>query len=125
ETMRQVMEQEPVAPSSVSHHTDRNLETVAMKCLSKEPARRYASVAALADDLDRWLRHEPITARRPGPAERAAKWLRRHPALATILGVLTVSAGTFVWQHLREEQRVKSERDRAQAGGSDSRPRLC
>ncbi|HEX2747341.1 MAG TPA: serine/threonine-protein kinase, partial [Verrucomicrobiales bacterium] len=124
ETMRQVLEQEPAAPSPVSHPADRDLETIAMKCLSKEPARRYLSAAALADDLERWQRHEPITARRPGPLERAGKWLRRHPALTAIAGLLVAAGGTFLWQHLREEERVKSERDRAEAGWAASRARL-
>jgi eukaryotic-like serine/threonine-protein kinase len=123
ETMRQVMEQEPAVPSTVSRGADRDLETVAIKCLSKEPSRRYASAAALADDMERWLRHEPVTARRPGPVERTSKWLRRHPGLAAIFVVLAVSAGVFVWQRLREEERVKSERDRAEAGWAASRAR--
>jgi WD40 repeat protein len=123
ETMRQVMEQEPVSPSTVVRTTDRDLETIALKCLAKEPARRYASAVALADDLDRWLRHEPITARRPRASERLAKWLRRHPALAAGLALCLAGAGAFIWQQWREEQRVKSERDRAEAGWASARAR--
>ena len=123
ETMRQVMEQEPVSPSTIMHTADRDLETIALKCLAKEPARRYASAAAFADDLDRWLRHEPITARRPGAVERTAKWLRRHPALASLLMLCLAGASAFLWQRWREEQRVKSERDRAEAGWATARAR--
>jgi WD40 repeat protein len=124
ETMRQVMDDEPLSPSTVVRHADRDLETIALKCLAKEPARRYASAAAMADDLERWLRHEPITARRPGAIERARKWLRRHPAQATVIALLAAAGAVFLWQHWREEQRVKAERDRAEAGWSASRARL-
>jgi len=123
ETMRRVMEEEPVSPSTVSRTADRDLETVALKCLAKEPARRYASAAALADDLDRWLRHEPITARRPGAVERTAKWLRRHPALASVLLLCAAGGAAFLWQRWREEERVKLERDRAEAGWAAARAR--
>lgn len=123
ETMRQVVEDEPASPSTLVRTVDRNLETIALKCLAKEPARRYASAASLANDLDRWLRHEPITARRPGTLERTAKWLRRHPALASLLTLCLAGAGVFLWQHLREEERVKSERDRAEAGWANARAR--
>jgi formylglycine-generating enzyme required for sulfatase activity len=69
----------------------RDLETISLKCLEKEPGRRYADCQALADDLRRWLDGEPVTARPPGPAERLAKWARRNPALAALVGVCALA----------------------------------
>ncbi len=82
ETMRQVIDDEPVSPSRLVPRVPRDLETICLKCLQKEPARRYASAQALADDLSRWLRGETIQARRPPLWERAAKWSRRHKVAA-------------------------------------------
>ena len=74
ETMRQVIEQEPKRPSSINQRVDRDLQTICLKCLQKNIAHRYASAEALAEDLERWLRQEPIRARRSSVWERAGKW---------------------------------------------------
>lgn len=87
ETVRMVLERDPEPPSSVNPATDRDLEVICLKCLDKDPARRYGSAEALADDLDRWLRGEPIRARRISAAERTVKWIRRHPRRSVLLGV--------------------------------------
>lgn len=92
EVMRQVVEQEPKPPSSIRCHVDRNLETICLKCLEKDPQRRYGSAGALADDLERWLRHEAILARPAGAWKHAASWIKRHPAAAGLLGLCLVSA---------------------------------
>src|SRR2546426_974596 len=83
-----------------------------------EPGRRYGSAEALAEDLERWLRGEPIRARRISRRERAAKWVRRRPGLAALLAVVAVAAGALVagllWHNARlraEAERTARERD--------------
>ncbi|HEV3167886.1 MAG TPA: protein kinase [Isosphaeraceae bacterium] len=89
-----VREAEPQRPSSLRPGLDRDLETVVLKCLNKDPARRYASAEALADDLDRWRAGKPIAARPTRAVTRAWKWVRRNPivsALATSVALLLVA----------------------------------
>jgi WD40 repeat protein len=83
----QVIKHEPLPPSLHHPGLPRDLETICLHCLQKEPARRYPSALALADDLRRFLEGRPIEARPVGWAERAAKWARRRPALAALIGV--------------------------------------
>ncbi len=89
ETIRQVIDDDPVAPSQLVPRVPRDLETICLKCLHKEPARRYESAEALADDLTRYLLGEPILARRTTIVERGIKWARRRPLIAAswILGI--------------------------------------
>ena len=87
ETVRQVLDKEVRRPSALQPGLDRDLETICLKCLSKEPARRYGSAEALALDLERWLRHEPILARPVAAFERIAKWIRRRPLPAALSAV--------------------------------------
>jgi tetratricopeptide (TPR) repeat protein/tRNA A-37 threonylcarbamoyl transferase component Bud32 len=93
DTIEQVRLREPEPPTSSSGHLDRDLQTICLTCLRKEPSRRYASAAALADDLDRWIQGEPIAARPMKNAERAWRWARREPlsaGLAAALACLSV-----------------------------------
>jgi thiol-disulfide isomerase/thioredoxin/tetratricopeptide (TPR) repeat protein len=105
ETVMQVLERDPCPPRSVNSAIPLDLETICLKCLRKEPAQRYRSVAALADDLDHFLADEPIQARRAGRIERAVKWARRRPAgaallVVTALAVLALTAGGW-WYNAR------------------------
>jgi tetratricopeptide (TPR) repeat protein len=116
DTALQVVHQEPVAPSRLHAKVPHDLETICLKCLEKEPCRRYASAAALAADLKRFRNREPIQARRVRSWERAAKWIRRRPAAAALAGVLMAVALTLPIAGLHYaaelEQRQQTERTR-------------
>jgi tetratricopeptide (TPR) repeat protein len=95
ETIRQVQDREPELPRRLRPDVDRDLETICMKCLEKTPALRYGTAAELAAELDRFLKHEPVLARRASPWRRAKKWVRRHP-MATAIAALAVTACVVV-----------------------------
>jgi serine/threonine-protein kinase len=124
ETLEQVKQQEPEWPSSRNPRVDPELEAICLKCLAKEPARRYASAEAMAEDLERWLRGEPITARQAGRVERLWRWTRRHRlavgAAACLLLALTALAGSAGWvlgdraaRREKTEQEVNAALDEA------------
>ena len=101
ETVRLLLETEPRQPRLLNPKVDRDLSTICLKCLEKDPKRRYSSALALAEDLEHWLRHEPIRARRTGVLARGRKWIRRNPATAAlvVMSVLLASAvGVIVWK---------------------------
>jgi eukaryotic-like serine/threonine-protein kinase len=85
ETIRLVMEAEPRNPRLWNPKIDVDLATICLKCLEKEPAKRYRSAEALAEDLERWLRHEPVQARPTGLVVRSSKWVRRNPVVAGLV----------------------------------------
>jgi WD40 repeat protein len=92
DTVLQVLDREPQRPRAIDAAIDRDLETIALKCLAKEPGRRYESAAALADDLERWRQGVPILARPSTRRERLVKWARRNPALAALAAVSFAAA---------------------------------
>ncbi len=109
ETLRQVVSRDPVPPSRLNAAVPRDVETICLKCLEKSPERRYPSAVALADDLQRFLRYEPITARPVGPAGRVLRWTRFHPTgaalVATALALIGLASGGGVWLVQQEAQR--------------------
>lgn len=96
ETERQLVSNDPVAPSRLNAKVPRDLETICLKCLEKDPARRYATAAALAEDVSRFRRGEPIAARPTGRVARALKWIRRRPATAIALVTGAITATTLL-----------------------------
>jgi len=117
DTLLQVREAKPVRPWALNPRVDADLETVCLKCLEKEPTKRYPSAEALADDLERWQRGEPVRARRAGLLERMWKWARRRPGLALMTGLITgfllLSAGyatTSANLHEAEQRRADAEK---------------
>jgi len=118
ETLRQVMEREPTAPHEANPLVNRDLSTICLKCLEKDARHRYASAAALADDLERWTHQEPILARRASSRERLVRWCQRKPAIATlaasvVLLLMTVAVGSalFAWNLHQKEKALEASRD--------------
>src|SRR5262249_36504510 len=96
DTVVQVLHEEPVPPGRLRPQLPRDLETICLKCLEKEPAKRYPSAAALAEDLQRFRQGKPILARPVGPFERGWKWARRRPMTASLLaGMVAVAVLGF------------------------------
>jgi hypothetical protein len=136
ETLEQVREREPEPPRRINPKVDRDLETICLKCLEKEPGRRYGSAEALAQELESLLRGEPIQARRIGWGQRIWRWCRRNPIIAVLsvtvillvpLSISGLATGTWLlWRERGETQtalteartnytRAEAERRRAEA----------
>jgi TolB-like protein/Tfp pilus assembly protein PilF/predicted Ser/Thr protein kinase len=101
ETIKLLLEAEPRQPRLWNSKIDRDLSTICLKCLEKDPRRRYTSALALAEDLGRWLKHEPIKARHTGVIGRGKKWLQRNPTatgIAVLSLALIVSVGVIIWK---------------------------
>jgi WD40 repeat protein len=149
EVMRKVVEEEPATPSVVlrklgaaapssrwpignrKSEIDRDLETICLKCLSKDPQRRYGSAEMLADDLDRWCKGEPISARPVNTAEKFWSWCRRKPALASsvfliliLLLIVVIGSPIALYNINRARQAESAERQRAEAQALAARQSL-
>jgi WD40 repeat protein len=131
DTLLQVAADEPVPPRRLQPKVPHDLETICLKCLRKETSQRYASALELAEDLRRFLAHEPIRARPVPPWERTRKWVKRRPALAALLAFVIVliagsaAGGWVALDRLRAEtsRALKAEAD-ATHKGNESRGRL-
>src|SRR3989454_4135158 len=100
-TIKLLLDTEPRSPRLLNPKIDRDLSTICLKCLEKDSQRRYPSALALAEDIERWLKHEPIQARRAGVFTRGRKWVRRNPTsalLAASLVALAAASGWIVWK---------------------------
>ncbi|HEX3147229.1 MAG TPA: protein kinase [Gemmataceae bacterium] len=121
DTVLQVMADDPVPPSKLRAKLPRDLETICLKCLAKEPRKRYASSADLADDLHRYLHGEAIAARPVAPWERAIKWMNRHPA-ATVMGVTSgLAVATLLMVSLYFNVLLQEAADNLEKQRSDAR----
>src|SRR5437762_181354 len=97
ETIKLLLDTEPKKPRLLNPKIDRDLSTICLKCLEKDPKRRYPSALALAEDLERWLKHEPIQARHTGVFARGGKWVRRNPTSALLVASLVGLAAAASW----------------------------
>ena len=112
--IRRVLAEEPVPPRKLNTAVSKDLETVVLKALEKKPGARYATAAALADDLDAVLAGRSIQARPPGPIERARKWSRRNPARAAVVGVsLAAVAGFLIYLEMSRRAELRERRHAA------------
>jgi WD40 repeat protein len=128
DTLEQVKGREPDAPRRLNPRVDRDLQTICLTCLAKDPRRRYASALALAEDLDSWLAHRPIAARPASPLERLAKWVRRRPTAAALAcvsaaAVLVALAGSLWHSHALGEALADSDRLRHEGLAREARLR--
>jgi serine/threonine protein kinase len=110
ETVRMVLETQPRQPRLCNPKVDRDLETICSKCLEKEPAKRYASAEALAEDIERFLRNEPIRSRRASRLEHLWRWCKRKPLVASLIAALILVVGISLAGALWELRRVQAER---------------
>jgi non-specific serine/threonine protein kinase/serine/threonine-protein kinase len=123
ETLRQVREQEPVPVRQLNPAVPRDLETICLKCLEKEPQRRYRSAADLAADLRLYDRGEPIRAVPAGSLTRLRKWVRRRPAVAGLLATVVVVLCSGIVGVAREAHIARQERDAAVAARAETKQR--
>ncbi len=121
DTLLQVVQQEPVPPRQLNGSIPVDLETICLKCLQKEPQRRYVTAALLGEDLRRFLRDEPILARPPSAGEQLRRWSRRHPGLALSMLITGSAVTTLLLGSVWFNFLLQSEKLAAQAAGLESR----
>jgi tetratricopeptide (TPR) repeat protein len=116
QVLAQIVQKEPKAPRRINKKVPVDLETICLKCLEKDPDRRYQTAGQLAEDLRRYANRFAISARRAGPVQRLVKWVRRRPAVAASLGCLLLAVGValaFAYQAHRAEQQRLVEQEHA------------
>ena len=121
DTLQQVLNTEPLAPRLLNPHIPHDLETICLKCLEKEPARRYPTAQALAEELGRFLEGKPVQARPVGRLAKAGRWCRRNPRLASALGAALLSLLIGLIGVSWQWRRTEFERARAEAGELSAR----
>jgi WD40 repeat protein/tRNA A-37 threonylcarbamoyl transferase component Bud32 len=126
ETLKLVLETEPVSPQRLNPALPRDLETICLKCLEKAPDRRYQTARELADELERFTRDEPILARPVSATEKLSRWCRRKPAMAALAGttlflLLAVAIGSPIaaWRITAARDAERSQRERAEANAQE------
>ncbi len=117
-TIRRLLAQDPIRPTQLHRKVPLDLETICLKCLEKDPARRYPSAEELAEDLHRFLRSQPIEARPIGWWGRTLKWGRRHPTRAALIGVVSLAVAALLtvglWYHFQLARAVDEARQSAE-----------
>jgi serine/threonine-protein kinase len=103
ETIKLLLDTEPRQPQLLNRKIDRDLSAICLKCLEKDPKRRYPSALELAEDLEHWLKHEPIRAKRSGFFTHARKWVRRNPTSALLVASLIALAAAMGWNVWKSE----------------------
>lgn len=111
ETVLQVLKQDPVPVRQLNASVPSDLETICLKCLQKDPAKRYASAGMLADDLRRWLSGDPILARPISKWERSVRWFKKNPAIASAVAVGFIALGVIVAIMYSANNRLAAQRD--------------
>jgi serine/threonine protein kinase len=126
--LRQILDEEPRPPRSLEPSIPMELETIVLKAVAKVPAERYATAHELAEDLQRYLRNEPILARRATLVQRARKWLRRHPsvptAAAVLLVLLAVGSLAAAWMIRGEQEKTRQAYEREQKRTEEAETRF-
>jgi WD40 repeat protein len=131
DTLLQVLTQEPVAPARLQPRLPADLDTICLKCLEKDPAARYASAAALAEDLAAFVEGRPIRARPAGVVKRTVKWARRRPSIAALslalllVVMLAFALVTWQWAEARTERQNAVARAEAEAAAHERAQRLA
>ncbi len=124
DTLRAVLEMDPIPPRRLRPGVPLDLETICLKCLNKQPAKRYQSVKEVAQELERFLNNEPVRARPPGPVERLWMWRRRHPAVSVLGAVIALLLAAVAVVSLAAAVRINKARARAEASEQATRHSL-